>query len=199
MASDTGNKNSEQWKSRFRVVQILTLARLPLAAAFAAILLSSSLSSSVLILCAILVISLELTDLFDGILARKIGVVTEWGAMLDPYSDSISRITVYWALAYRGLAMALVPLVMACRDVTVAYCRIILTRGGRSVSAKWSGKIKAQFQAIGSVLLLVGPLYWNYTGRWTIDALSWVVTAVTLFSVVEYVGAAISASRAATR
>lgn len=186
-------------KNKFRIVQALTLLRPPLAAGFAAVLLVSDPSSSVLVVCAVLLVLLELTDLLDGILARRIGVVSEWGAMLDPYSDSISRITVYWALAYRELAMALVPLVMACRDVTVAYCRVILTRSGRSISAKFSGKMKGQFQAIGGILLLLGPFYWSRTGKWTIHALSWIIIAVTLASVVEYAVAAISASKAAKR
>lgn len=188
--------DSRHRKNGFRLVQTLTLLRLPLAAAFAGVLLSSHLSHSALIVSTVLLGLLELTDLFDGILARKIGVVSEWGAMLDPYSDSISRLTVYWALAYRGLALALVPLVMACRDVTVAYCRIILTRRGRSVSAKLSGKIKAQVQAIGSIFILLGPFYWAHVGRWTIPALSWFVVAVTLASAIEYVAAAVSASKA---
>ncbi len=184
-------------------VQMLTLSRLPLGIGFAAVLLSvkrdpsllAKESPAVLILCAAVLLLLELTDLFDGILARKRGVVTEWGAMLDPYADSISRITVYWALAYRGLAMAVVPLVMACRDVTVAYCRIVLTRTGHSVSAKWSGKIKAQFQSIGAFFLLLGPFYWEATGRWTIKAISLVVLGVTAASVVEYAAGAIAASK----
>jgi len=195
MKSQKGNVNTKQRRNGFRIVQALTLLRLPLAAGFAGVLVSSSLSHSRLVVCTVLLALLELTDLFDGILARKIGVVSEWGAMLDPYSDSISRLTVYWALAYRSLVMALVPLVMACRDVTVAYCRIILTRRGRSVSAKLSGKIKAQVQAIGSIALLLGPLYWAHTGKWTIPALSWIVIAVTLASAVEYAAAAVSASK----
>jgi CDP-diacylglycerol--glycerol-3-phosphate 3-phosphatidyltransferase len=192
-------------KSRitFRLVQMVTLARFPLAVAFAAILLSLKESPSelarkspfVLIVCVIVLVLMELTDLLDGILARRAGVVSEWGAMLDPYADSISRITAYWALAYRDYAIALVPLVMACRDVTVAYCRIILTRSGRTVSAKWSGKIKAQFQSVGAVLILLGPFYWGVTGTWTIHALSWIVIVVTVLSVGEYAAAAFSASK----
>jgi CDP-diacylglycerol--glycerol-3-phosphate 3-phosphatidyltransferase len=193
--------NSSYSKSSFRIVQSLTLARLPLAAAFAAVLLLFDRtlpvpkSPGLLLVCATLLVLLELTDLFDGIVARKTGAVSEWGAMLDPYADSIARITVYWALAYRGLAMALVPLVMACRDVTVAYCRIILTHKRRSISAKWSGKVKAQFQSVGSILLLLGPFYWDVTGKWTLHAVSSVVAAVTAISVLEYAVAAVSASK----
>jgi len=196
--------NSRQRRNTFRLVQTLTLARFPVAVLFATLLLSFKRSPSVLveespfvlILCAVLLVMLELTDLLDGLIARRTGVVSEWGATLDPYADSISRITVYWALAYRGFAMALVPLVMACRDVTVAYSRIVLTRSGRSVSAKRSGKIKGQVQSVGGVLILLGPFYWPYTGKWTMQALSWTIIVVTLGSVVEYVVAALAASKA---
>ncbi len=202
------DRKNPAWNKRtYHLVQMLTLVRPPLAAAFAAVLLSFKQTPSVLrqespfvlILCAILLILVELSDLLDGILARRAGVVSEWGATLDPYADSISRITVYWALAYRGFAMALVPLIMACRDVTVAYSRVILARSGRSVSAKRSGKIKAEVQSVGSVLILLGPFYWAYTGKWTIHTLSWIVIVVTAASVVEYVAAAISASKAARK
>lgn len=196
-------QNPARSKSTYHLVQMLTLVRPPLAAAFAAVLLSFKQPPSVLrqespfvlVLCAILLILMELSDVFDGILARRTGVVSEWGATLDPYADSISRITVYWALAYRGFAMALVPLIMACRDVTVAYCRIILTRSGWSVSARWSGKVKAQFQSVGAFFILLGPFYWAYTGKWTIHTLSWIIIVVTAASVVEYGAAAISASK----
>ncbi|NQT82308.1 CDP-alcohol phosphatidyltransferase family protein [bacterium] len=191
-------RNPEYNRSTFRLVQILTLVRFPMAVAFAVVLLNFEESTSVLILCLILLILIELTDLFDGILARRAGVVSEWGATLDPYCDSLSRLTVYWAFAYRDFAMALVPLVMACRDVTVAYSRIILARSGQSVSAKRSGKIKGEVQSIGGVLILLGPFYWAHTGKWTIIALSWVVIVVTLASAVEYVVAAFSAAKAVT-
>jgi CDP-diacylglycerol--glycerol-3-phosphate 3-phosphatidyltransferase len=196
------NRNSSRQRRAWLTTQMVTLARFPLAVGFAGALLSLDRSAAVpqsssgLIVCGILLALMELTDVLDGILARKMGVVSEWGATLDPYFDSISRITVYWAMAYRGLAMAVVPLVMVCRDVTVAYCRIILARSGRSVSAKRSGKIKGQFQSIGGILILLGPLYWKYTGTWTIRGLSWVVIVVTAGSVVEYAAAAISASKA---
>ena len=198
------SENSRQRRNTFRLVQTLTLARPPLAAAFATVLLCFEQSPSVLvkespfvlIVCTVLLVLMELTDLLDGIIARRTGVVSEWGATLDPYADSISRITVYWALAYRGFAMALVPLVMACRDVTVAYSRIVLARLGRSVAAKRSGKIKGEVQSVGGVLILLGPFYWPYTGEWTMQALSWTVIVVTLGSVVEYVVAALAASKA---
>lgn len=185
-------------KRRFVIVQAVTLSRIPLALVFAAILMHWEHRPWGLVACAAVLGIIELTDLFDGKLARRWKTVNEWGAMLDPYADSTARIIVYWALAVSQppLVMAMVPLAMALRDVTVAYCRIVMTRYGASVSAKWSGKIKAWFQGMGAVIFIAGPLYWPWTGYWPYYLCSWIVFVVTLASLVEY---AIGAFRAATK
>ena len=134
-----------------------------------------------------LLLLIEATDLFDGIIARRFRLVSEFGATLDPYADSISRLIVFWSLAQVNLVIFLVPLSMAVRDVTVAYSRIILAKKRKSVSARKSGKIKAIFQSVGSFLALLGPFYWGFTGYSAFYALSWIIISVTLFSSVEYV------------
>lgn len=189
---------------RYIFVLILTAARIPFAVAFACvILLSESTPEKIqhLILisvpfaetCIALLVLGELTDFFDGMLARKLGVVSEAGAMLDPYADSISRIIIYWALAGVGLVMPVVPIVMACRDITVAYSRVILGKAGKSVSAKWSGKIKAVVQGYGCVLLFLQPYLWNWNilGKWFIQVGSWIIIVVTVASMLEYIRAAV--------
>jgi CDP-diacylglycerol--glycerol-3-phosphate 3-phosphatidyltransferase len=183
---------TERKRWRFLAVQLVTFARVPLVTAFAIILLNAQHTTATLFLCAVLLGLAELTDMLDGILARRLGTVTEWGAMLDPYMDSISRLIVYWTLACTGLVVAFAPLAMALRDITVAYSRITLARYGKSVSAKLSGKIKAEVQGGAAVLLVLGPLYWKYTGTWTLQVLSWTVIVVTLLSAIEYVAAAAS-------
>ena len=179
---------------KFIIVQLFTVARIPLAILFAILLISLEQRSITFSVTAIILVLNELTDIFDGMLARRLGIVSEWGAMLDPYADSISRLIIYWAFACTGLVIPLVPMAMAFRDVTVAYSRIILTRYNTSVSAKWSGKIKAGFQGIGAYVILLGPVYWPYTGKWTITVVSWIIIIVTLGSLIEYVRAALLAA-----
>jgi CDP-diacylglycerol--glycerol-3-phosphate 3-phosphatidyltransferase len=173
--------------SRFVAVQVVTLTRIPLAICIAILLLVVKQPVTASILGAVLLAVMELTDLLDGILARRFGLASELGSMLDPYADSFSRLIIFWAFAVTGLAMALVPLVMALRDVSVAYSRTILARYGRSVSARLSGKIKAVVQGISAIILVLGPLYWEYTGLWTVEFISWIVIGVTAASSIEYV------------
>jgi CDP-diacylglycerol--glycerol-3-phosphate 3-phosphatidyltransferase len=151
-------------------------------------------SYGVLLFLLILLGLIELTDLLDGFSARRLNLVSEQGAMLDPYADSVSRLIVFWSMASVNYIIFLVPLVMAVRDVTVAYSRIILTRNNRSVAAKRSGKIKAIVQGVGAFFILLGPVYWKVTGTWTIHLFSWIVIIATAASVVEYAASAVSVS-----
>jgi len=179
--------------SGYIIIQSITLIRIPLSIIFAIVILSSDRTTLTLVLSIALLIAIEVTDAIDGKIARRFDLVSEYGATLDPFSDSISRLIIFWSLASKNFVIFLVPLSMAIRDITVAYSRIILAQKKRSVSARISGKIKAFVQAIGSFLALLGPLYWNYTGSWIIYTLSWVIISVTLLSAVEYVKDAVSA------
>ena len=179
----------------FLIVQLITISRIPLAIFFSLLLLGYDLSYLVIFSCTTLIALIELTDFIDGRLARHFSVVNEFGAILDPYSDSISRIIVYWAMAKAFLVSPLVPLSMVFRDITVAYCRIILAQHHHTVSSNWSGKIKACFQGIGAFVMILGPLYWPLTGTWTITVGSSILVLVTLGSMVEYAKAAFSVLR----
>ena len=116
--------------------------------------------------------------------------------MFDPFADSVSRLIVYWALAQAGLTLAVVPLVMALRDVTVAYSRLVVADHGGSVSARLSGKIKAWIQGLGAMLLTTAPLHPSWAIVPTPTTVSWIVVLVTAASAVEYVLAALASLRA---
>lgn len=176
------------------LVCVVTVARIPLAIIFSAVFLTLSAPSqgTVRMVLALVILALiELTDFLDGFLARRMKVTSEWGAMLDPYADSFSRLVVYWTLAQAGAALAAVPLVMALRDVTVAYCRVTLAREQQSVKANWSGKIKAVVQgtAAFAIVIVAGIDSAAAVPRINV-ALSWIVMLTTAASAIQYVRAA---------
>ena len=191
--SDTG---------RFRTVTILTLSRIPVSVSFAFLVLNYRDGWTVVntVLLLVLLTILEVSDGLDGYLARKWKVGSEWGAMLDPYSDSVARLVVYFGLGAADLVSPAVMLLMAFRDVSVAYCRILLTQHGRSVAAMLSGKIKAVVQGVGAyvaVLSVFLPLVVKSGDpiRITGIAVSIVVSLVTLWSIGQYASAALAAVR----
>jgi CDP-diacylglycerol--glycerol-3-phosphate 3-phosphatidyltransferase len=173
-------------------LNVLTGTRLLFAAGVAVLTLWSRERTWAILASTALIGGIELTDLLDGYLARKHGLVSTFGKMFDPYSDSISRLTVYWSLAVIGRCLAVVPLIMAIRDVTVTYSRILLTRQGRDVSARHTGKLKALVQGFCAFPLMLSPLMpWSPWLRPVNAVLSAAVLLVTLASMIDYGVAAI--------
>ncbi|MGB3975669.1 MAG: CDP-alcohol phosphatidyltransferase family protein [bacterium] len=173
-------------RKKFFLVMGITLIRLPLALFFAWIYWVFDDGISKMWIGLIILILIELSDGLDGFLARKYKVVSEAGAMFDPYSDSLSRLIVYFTFAAHGMTLMFVPLVMAIRDVTVAYSRIILARRNVSVRALLSGKIKAVVQATGAFIFCLSPLITPFTGTILYPIVSWIVIAATAASCIEY-------------
>jgi len=135
----------------------------------------------------------ELSDLFDGLIARKKNQVTDLGKLLDPMADSIFRLTVFLTFT-QGLVQ--LPLLLVClflyRDSMISTLRTVCALRGVALAARTSGKVKAVVQAVAaySILLLMIPYSLGAIPLEWLQHLSlWIVavTAVyTLFSGVEY-------------
>jgi CDP-diacylglycerol--glycerol-3-phosphate 3-phosphatidyltransferase len=164
----------------------LTLVRLPLAGIFAAwVVLGPDLSAGWPLALTLLAL-MEVTDALDGFVARRWGGVSELGAVMDPFADSVTRMVVYAALAAADRTSALLVLVMALRDVTVSYCRVIFARHGATGAARISGKLKAWAQGAGAFVLLLAP-EWVAGGAAALAPATWAVGLITALSAVEYV------------
>ncbi len=180
---------------------ILTLVRLPLAAAFALVLGVYTYSHQPLTIAQIiallaLALAAEITDAIDGWIARRSGSQSELGGLVDPLSDSLARLTMYFALALRGWAWIAVPLVMAGRDLIVAYVRVVVGSIGGKTSARISGKVKAIVQGAGIVALVLlagaptnaGTLEYSHVHMYR-QIVAAVVLVITIWSLVDYVRA----------
>lgn len=98
----------------------------------------------------------ELTDIFDGFLARKRNQVTNLGKVLDPMADSFFRLSVFFAFTQGVLQIPLmVVLVFFWRDSLVNTLRSLCALQGIPLAARTSGKIKAIVQAIATFLILI--------------------------------------------
>ncbi len=98
----------------------------------------------------------ELSDLFDGLLARKYNKVTELGKILDPMADSIFRFSVLLSFT-QGIVQLPVLLVgvFFYRDSIISTLRTICALRGFTLAARKSGKIKAVILAAISFFILI--------------------------------------------
>lgn len=102
----------------------------------------------------------ELSDAFDGHLARKYNQVTDLGKILDPMADSIARISVFMTFTLEPVRLPMILVfIFLYRDSVVSTLRTICAFRGFALAARLSGKIKAVIQAVAAfmVLLLMIP------------------------------------------
>ena len=184
-------------RSRYMLVQYVTFVRIPLAAT-AGVLLHRAAPGDLLALVVVALLGVcELTDIFDGLLARRLGAESRFGALFDPYCDSMSRLIIFFGLASRGLCPWWLFLLMSLRDVSVAYIRIMYILSGKRPGARLSGKAKAWAQGLGAIALAAlwafgaMPLNDFRLGRhWLPTTIVALIAAITLWSLLDYFGAA---------
>ena len=152
-------------------------------------------SSQVLpyVLLSLLCVS-ELSDAFDGFLARRYNQVTDLGKVLDPMADSIARISVFMTFTLEPVKLPMILVfIFLYRDSVVSTLRTICALKGFALAARLSGKIKAVIQAIAAfiVLLLMIP---HSLGMLSTETLHNIGTAVvsfaavyTVFSGIDYI------------
>lgn len=98
----------------------------------------------------------ELSDIFDGFMARRHNKVTDLGKVLDPMADSLFRLTVFLSFTQGIIQIPLVlVLILFLRDSIVNSLRTLCALKGRALAARTSGKIKAVVQAIAVFFILI--------------------------------------------
>jgi CDP-diacylglycerol--glycerol-3-phosphate 3-phosphatidyltransferase len=96
-----------------------------------------------------------LTDLYDGKIARKRNLVTNFGKFLDPIADKLLVIAVMIALVQLGRLNALVPIIVILREFIVTGVRLMASEKGVVVAASKLGKTKTVTQIIALILILL--------------------------------------------
>jgi CDP-diacylglycerol--glycerol-3-phosphate 3-phosphatidyltransferase len=141
------------------VPMVLTLGRLALAPVFFLFYQLAGHGSPVCIAAVCVVFLLiEISDLLDGFLARRLRQESELGKVLDPFADSLSRLSYFVAFVGSGILPVWILLILVYRDVSVAYIRVMISRDKVLLPARLSGKLKAWIYGLagfGGVLVLV--------------------------------------------
>ncbi len=124
---------------------ILTLLRIAVSPLFIIFFSIDTLWS--FLVCIPIYIFMELSDYLDGQIARKNQQITDFGKLMDPFADSISRFSVFMSFLAAGLAPVWLIAVFFYRDVVVTVVRVFSIKEGIVVAARKSGKTKAWVQA----------------------------------------------------
>ena len=128
----------------------------------------------------------SLTDHLDGYIARKKGLVTNTGKMLDAIADKILVDSVLIVLAAKGEINAIIPVVIVVRDIIVNAIKMEAASRGKVVAAIGSGKIKTAALMIGTVLVFFGNLPFELKSWNVAEFFLYFATVMSIVSMFQY-------------
>ena len=103
----------------------------------------------------VLFIVASVTDFLDGHYARKYGLITTFGKLMDPLADKILMCSAFVVLCAENLIPAWVVVVILAREFLVTGIRLVATSQGAVLAADKLGKLKTVFQISTLVYFLL--------------------------------------------
>lgn len=106
-------------------------------------------------MAAILFSLAAISDYFDGYFARRWGMVSNFGKIMDPVADKLIVSFSLIMLVSLGWIPAWITCVIIGRELTITGLRSVAVEKGGDVSASWLGKYKTGFQIAAIIPLLI--------------------------------------------
>ena len=100
-----------------------------------------------------------ITDFADGIVARKNGLITKFGKIMDPLADKLIIASGFIMLVGESVIPAWIVCIVIVRDFLVNSFRMFGTDNGKDLAASLSGKLKTAFELIAVTFALIGVAY----------------------------------------
>src|SRR5438093_7981743 len=135
-----------------------------------------------------------LTDFIDGEIARRYGVITNFGKLMDPLVDKIMMAAAFISLVPLKAVPAWAATTVVARDFLITGLRLMATTKGRVLPAERLGKQKTSWQIITIIfflaLLAASELrFADESSTWWLRArddagpiLVWITVALTVYS-----------------
>lgn len=139
-----------------------------------------------LIIAGILFILASMTDFLDGYIARKYGLITNTGKMLDAIADKVLVNSVLIILASLRYISPIIPVVIVLRDIIVNAIKMEAASRGTVVAAIKSGKIKTASLMIGTTLIFFYNLPFELFNLRVAEFLLYFATIMSIISMIEY-------------
>ena len=111
---------------------------------------------------AVIFILTSLTDMLDGKIARKYGLITDFGKFMDPLADKFMVFGALLSIIYRYDHLRPVFIwaaaIVMFRELAVTSIRLVVSgKEGLVVAASWLGKVKTVLQIVCISTVLLEP------------------------------------------
>ena len=141
----------------------------------------------------------SLTDYFDGYVAKKYQMTSDFGKLMDPIADKFLILAAFLAFVRMHLVADWMAIVVLGREIVVTGLRGFALKKGKVLAAEQGGKHKTVSQ-IAAIIFILGFIVvkesmtlshqWSFDveiwWRFCIDILMFVTVALTLISGISY-------------
>ena len=135
-------------------------------------------------ICLAIFVAASVTDWFDGHLARKNNLVTNFGKFMDPLADKLLVCSALICMIELDRLPAWFVIIIIAREFIISGFRLIAAENGVVIAANYWGKFKTASQMVMIILLLadLGGIF---------DTLAqifiWISLALTVISLITYI------------
>lgn len=132
----------------------------------------------------------SLTDFFDGYLARKDNLVTDFGKFADPLADKMLTTAAIIYMVLDGVCSPVVLALIMFREFAVAGVRMIAASSNHVIAANMWGKVKTVLQMVTVLFYYFAAALAPAEGIAAVSLITqllcWAVAVVTLVSGIKY-------------
>lgn len=139
-----------------------------------------------LLIVAFLFVVASITDYFDGKIARKYNLVSDYGKVMDAIADKILVNGLLIILCGQGYIHPIIPVIIILRDTITNTFKMIAGNNGEVVGAIKTGKFKTAFLMIGLTLKLIGNFPMELINIALDDFFLITATVLSIISGIEY-------------
>ena len=130
----------------------------------------------------VLFIIASLTDYFDGKIARKYNLITDFGKLVDAIADKVLVNSTLIILSSLGDIPAIITVIIIVRDCITDSIKMLAASKGKVVAAIKTGKYKTACLMVGIVLTLFYNLPFEL---FNLDIANFLLVLATVFSVIS--------------
>ena len=138
------------------------------------------------LIAGVIFIIASLTDFFDGRVARKYNMVTDFGKMVDAIADKMLTNSLLVILASQGMVSVVVAVIIIVRDFAVDSMKMIVGNKGHAVAAIYTAKCKTATLMVGLAFALFYNLPFELIGIRVSDVLLIISAIFALISAFKY-------------
>jgi len=122
-----------------------------------------------------------LTDIADGVVARKRNQVTDFGKFMDPLADKVLTFAAMLWFIEAELMPAWLVLIVIIREFMVTGMRLVAAAKGSVIAATMSGKIKTVVTVVCLIAMFLPLEKWMLITCWVLIGVTTVVSGVEYF------------------